>query len=288
VFELTPNVSGSWTEKILHSFNNDGKDGINPSAGLIFDCSGNLYGTTSLGGAFGTTYTGGTVFEFSPQAGVGWTEKILHSFNFNGKDGYSPTANLIFDAFGNLYGTTNLGGSHNDGTVFQLTPSGSGQWAEVPLHDFGRVGDGQFPYVGLISDRMGNLYGTTSHGGAYGEGTAFELTRKGGGVWNEKILHSFHNDATDGSRPYASLMLDAAGNVYGTTVSGGTYGYGTVFELIPSASGGWSERVLHDFNFGTDGYSPDAGLILDNAGNLYGTTPYGGTYNSGTVFEIRP
>jgi uncharacterized repeat protein (TIGR03803 family) len=284
VFELTPAAGGGWTETVLHNFGY-GTDGATPYAGLIFDAAGNLYGTTQYGGTYGV----GTVFELTPAAGGGWTETVLHNFG-NGADGSTPFAGLIFDAAGNLYGTTYQGGTYLYGTVFELTPAGGGSWTEKVLHNFGNGTDGAAPYAGLIFDAAGNLYGTTYQGGTYSSsGTVFELTPAAGGGWTETVLHNFNYNGTDGNYPYAGLIFDAAGNLYGTTYQGGTYFYGTVFELTPTAGGGWTEKVLYSFNNnGADGYYPQAGLILDAAGNLYGTTSYGGTYSYGTVFELTP
>ena len=215
-------------------------------------------------------------------------EKVLHSFS-GGADGTYPYGGLIFDAAGNLYGTTTSGGTSNTGTVFELTPAAGGTWTEKVLHSFSGGTDGIHPYAGLIFDAAGNLYGTTDLGGAYGYGTVFELTPAAGGTWTEKVLHNFNNGGTDGTRPYARLTFDAAGNLYGTTYGGGAYNsYGTVFELTPAAGGTWTEKVLHSFGSGTDGLIPYGGLIFDAAGNLYGTTAYGGTNDLGTVFELTP
>src|SRR5271157_110097 len=276
----------NWSEKVLHSFNNNGTDGALPYAGLIFDAAGNLYGTTWLAGTYGY----GTVFELTPTAGGGWTEQVLHSFG-NGTDGNQPVAGLIFDAAGNLYSTTVGGGDYDYGTVFELTPAAGGGWTEQVLHSFGNGTDGASPYAGLIFDAAGNLYGTTYLGGTYGYGTVFELTPAAGGGWTEQVLYSF--DYTDGAHPEAGLIFDFAGNLYGTTAFGGTGtfrsgGCGTVFELTPTAGGGWTEKVLYSFgNSLSDGLGP-GGLIFDAAGNLYGTTAYGGTYGGGTVFEVTP
>src|SRR5664279_5403051 len=206
-------------------------------------------------------------------------EQVLHNFNNNGTDGTFPQAGLIVDGAGNLYGTTSEGGTYIScsggcGTVFELTPNGSGGWTETVLHNFNSNGtDGANPYAGLIFDAAGNLYGTTTTGGTYYVGTVFELSPSQGGGWTEKVLYSFNYNGTDGNYPQASLTIDAAGNLYGTTWAGGPYGYGygTVFELTPAAGGGWTETVLHNF-VGTDGAAPLAGLIFDAAGNLYGTT----------------
>jgi len=265
--------------KILHSFNNDGKDRQSPGGGLIFDASGNLYGTTRAGGAYG----GGAVFKLSPKSG-GWAETILHNFG-NGKDGSSPAADLIFDSAGNLYGTATRGGAANQGTVFQLTPK-SGGWAETILHSFSSNGtDGTEPESTPIIDTSGNLYGMTFGGGVGGGGTVFELTPAGGGIWTETILYAFSNKA----EPVAGLIFDASGNLYGTTQFGPANGEGAVFELTPAGGGVWTETTLHGFNnVGVGGCNPIDRLIFDGSGNLYGTARACGVYGNGVVFEITP
>lgn len=309
VFELTPGRAGRWMEKVLHSFNS--QDGANPNASLIFDGSGSLYGTTVFGGIV-TGYCRpngcGTVFELMPEKGGGWREKLLHKFTSS--DGAGPSADLIFDTAGNLYGTSG-GGPHGGGTVFKLTPLADGGWREKVLHGFSNNGrDGIFPFAGVISDAAGNLYGTTVYGGSGtcspGCGTVFELVPRAGGGWTEKVLYSFKNDGKDGIGPLAGLVFDARkANLYGTTRYGGTgvcdngsgvSGCGTVFELSPKAGGGWTEKVLFSFeNNGKDGYYPFADLILDGQHNLYGTAADGGASGTGcggrgcgTVFEITP
>lgn len=269
VFEVT----STGTETILHSFNNDGTDGIYPYAGLVLGKKGKLYGITTGGGAYGY----GMVFELTPSG----KETILHSFEWNGIDGFGPSAGLVMDKKGNLYGTTSFGGAHGDGTVFELTPSGT----ETILYSFEGSGtDGYNPESTLLLDAEGNLYGTTGNGGSYGYGTVFKLTPAG----TETILHSF-GESGDGYYPSASLIFDKKGNLYGTTGTGGAYGYGTVFELAFSGT----ETILHSFNAnGTDGTNPEAGLVLGKKGTLYGTTVSGGALCSpsgcGTVFELAP
>ncbi len=303
VFELTPGAGGVWTETILHTFTKN--DGRYPYAGVVFDSAGNLYGTTYYGGAYGY----GTVFELLPGAGGTWTEKILHSFNYNGTDGLYVSAGVILDDAGNIYGTTNQGGSatcsgaDGCGTVFELMPTTGGGWKEKILHNFtGGATDGWFPYAGLIFDVAGNLYGTTGGGGTYNYGTVFELAHTAGGSWTERVLHNFDKNGSDGIDPLASLIIDAAGNLYGTTLEGGSsvscpdgdYGCGTVFELAVTSGGGYRERILHSFvNNGQDGYYPYASLLFDASGNLYGTASTGGgvndsTYGGGTVFQLEP
>jgi uncharacterized repeat protein (TIGR03803 family) len=278
VFELTPNGRGGWTEKVLHSFGN-GTDAADPYASLIFDTFGSLYGTTYQGGIYGL----GTVFELTPKRGA-WKEKVVHSFSV-GTDGANPYASLIFDTFGNLYGTTYQGGVYSSGTAFELTPKGGGGWREKILYSFGNDTDGADPYASLTFDTFGNLYGTTGSGGIYYLGTVYELTLGVGGSWTEAILQSFN--FTDGSNPQAGLILDASGNLYGATYGGGAYESGTVFEL--TKDGDWTEKDLHDFIFNDkDGANPYGSLIFDAAGNLYGTTNGSGTYGAGTVFQITP
>jgi uncharacterized repeat protein (TIGR03803 family) len=273
-------------ETVLYNFNG-GVTGSEPGSNLILDAAGNLYGTSPRGGA--TDY--GVVFELSPQTGGGWTEQVLHSFSNNGHDGILPQGGLIFDAGGNLYGTTSGGGVHKGGTVFELAPATGGGWTESVLHNFGAGADGSEPYGGLIMDAAGNLYGTTTLGGAHGDGAAFELSPVTGEGWTEKMLHSF-SGTTDGSQPFAGLTFDASGNLYGTALEGGTYGDGTVFELTPQSGGQWAGKVLHTFGDangnGAIAYEPYGGVVFDQAGNLYGTTYYGGGNGGGTVYELTP
>jgi uncharacterized repeat protein (TIGR03803 family) len=292
VFELSPKTGGGWTEKVLYNFGKR-NDGTQPYGDLIFDAAGNLYGTTSVGG----TRHMGTVFELTPKAGGGWAEKVLYSFGSNPNntpDGSNPEAALVLDGSGNLYGTTMMGGAGNCnqgcGTVFELSPKLGGGWREKVLHRFDTGNDGGYPIARLIFDTAGNLYSTTIGGGAYGGGTVFELTPKTGGGWKETVLHNFANKGKGGNGAAAPLIFDAAGNLYSTTVQGGAVRSfnGTVFELTPNGSGGWTEIVLYAFRGGNDGSEPYAGLVRDRSGNLYGTTVYGGANDGGTLFEVTP
>ena len=287
VFELLPNGTGGWKEKVLHNFSNDGKDGNRPSGALIFDAAGDLYGATPYGGA----HQDGVVYELIPQAGGGWKEKILHTFGGNANHmGQGPFGNLVFDGAGNLYSTTEAGGADGGGTVFELMPDADGVWTEKVLHVFNTLeGDAYYPISGLTFDGAGNLYSTTWVGGLHGQGTVFELSPNTNGSWTQKVLHSFSHNGIDGYQPFAGVILDAAGNVYGTTEGGGAHDGGTVFKLSPRADGTWKETVLHNFqNNGSDGYRLFGGLTLDPTGNLYGTTSLGGASNGGTVFELKP
>ena len=290
VFKLTPNSNGSWTESVLYKFTG-GTDGGDPFGGLIFDAAGNLYGTAQNFGASGF----GTVFKLTPNSDGSWKESVLYSFT-GGADGGVPRAGVIFDAAGsNLYGTTACCGAGKRGVVFELTSNSNGSWKESVLYSFTGGADGSTPYAGLIFDAAGkNLYGTTFLGGVLtscgmGCGTVFKLTPNSNGSWTESVLYSFTSGA--GRRPYAGVIFDAAGNLYGTATK--SQKYGTVFKLTPNSDGSWTESVLHNFTGGKDGSLPYAGLTPDAAGNLYGATVSGGSHNTkcgsfgcGTVFKL--
>lgn len=311
VFELTPGADGKWTENVLHSFGN-GEDGSFPEGGLTLDAAGNLYGTTYYGGANSKTcapFSCGTVFQLKPGSNGEWTEKVLHNFSNDGKDGLWPDTGLTIDASGNLYGTTSAGGVHpcpkgasGCGIVFRLSPSAGGKWTETILHFF-NGDDGQDPDSKLIFDAQGKLYGTTYFGGEsgcnhpYGCGVVFALTPGTKGGWTEKILRSFYRE-----KGSSGVILDAAGNLYGVTWYGGRYntsvcspGCGTAFKLTPGENGIWTPTSLHSFGKGKDGNEPLGTLIFDGSGNLYGVTFEGGKNSEnclaggcGTVFEITP
>jgi uncharacterized repeat protein (TIGR03803 family) len=283
----------SQTYSVIHRF--AWADGANPVAGLIV-AGGNLYGTTNQGGSNGT----GTVFEIN-SAGE---ETVLYNFK-GGVDGASPEGALVL-AGGNLYGTTSAGGTSGAGTVFEVTlksgtlcgVSASGGTSceattpgvETVLYSFTGNGDGKTPESALVADSNGNLYGTTNSGGANDLGTVFEVLRPttANGAWSEKVLYSF-GKGTDGTDPVAGVTFDAAGNLYGTTSSGGSSGNGTVFQLAPSQSG-WTENILYNFELQGDGGVPYAGIVV-SGGKLYGATTDGGDSGQdggGTVFELTP
>lgn len=296
VFELMPEKNGKWKEKILHSFLSTYADGWAPEASVTFDASGNLFGTTISGGAYDGAW--GTVFTLKPGAKGHWSEKVIHNFEYNGTDGYNPRSNVIFDRFDNLYGTTVVGGTTTNGTVFEMSPGKDGSWTEQVLYNFTGGSDGSLATTGLIFDAAGSLYSTALAGGSSqcpgGCGTVFKLTPGTKREWTFTAIYSF--DQTDGESPDGSLIFDPQGNLYGTTNGGGAYGSdcnypgcGTVFELTPGSGGTWTETVLHSFNnSGGDGYQPYGNLVMDTAGNLYGTTSSGGAYGYGTVFEVTP
>ena len=234
VYELSPAAGGTWTESILFNFNGTG--GSDPRGSLIFDSTGNLYGTAAEGGSS----SDGTVFELSLSGGV-WSETVL--LDFDSTDGSFPQSSLIFDSAGNLYGTAEDGGSNSDGVVFELTPS-DGAWTETVLHNFNYNdgADGYSPQSSLNFDSSGNLYGTAAFGGSgpcseginyVGCGIIFELTPSGSGAWTETILHNFAGAPNDSREPVPGLISDAAGRLYGTTYGGGSYDFGTVFEITP-------------------------------------------------------
>jgi uncharacterized repeat protein (TIGR03803 family) len=287
-FMLSRNSAGTWVETVLHNFGNTkDKDGTYPQANLILDSAGNLYGITLAGGS----HNQGTVYKLSPAGGGKWTETILHSFSggtsVNTDDGAEPEAGLLFDSAGNLYGTTAAGGNYGQGTAFELSPASGGGWTEKIIWSFGNGTDGANPEGSLVSDSAGNLYGTTERGGVQNSGTVYELS-EAGGTWTDAVLHSFGATPQDGLTPMSTLAFDASGNLYGTTQTGGS-GYGTVFELSSVGGGNWTETVLHNFASGSDGSGPGSEqLVLDAAGNLYGTTSYGGSHTAGTVFELSP
>src|SRR5208283_4382181 len=252
-------------ETVLYSFTG-GADGSLPN-GVIRDSAGNLYGTTYLGGASNA----GVVFKIDTSG----HETVLYTFT-GGADGGGPYGAPILDSEGNLYGTTYLGGASNAGVVFKVDPTDR----ETVLYTFTGGNDGGNPSAGVIRDSAGNLYGTTSGGGASGAGVVFKVDRSG----HETVLYSFTGGA-DGGSPGAGVIRDPAGNLYGTTAIGGTAELGVVFKLDTSGN----ETVLHSFRRGVDGDQPDlAGVIRDEAGNLYGTTAFNGAGGQGTVYKLDP
>lgn len=301
VFKLTPG-DGSWTESILLEFNF--LNGGYPSGRLAFDAPGNLYGTTSGGGTGFEECSGGclgdgVVYKLNLSGGAP-TETVLHDFYAgNAVDGIGPEGGVTFDNAGNLYGTTTSGSlGLGYGTVFRLSPSGS-NWNETILYRFDGGNDGANPWGGLIFDPAGNLYGTTAFNSfERGAGTVFELAHSNGN-WVHSVLYDFPNNCESPSCNnltgpwYSSLTMDAAGNLYGTTLADGAYGKGSVFKLTHSENG-WTYTSLHDFTGGSDGAYPWGDLTIDSHGTIYGTASSGGindphcSAGCGTVFEITP
>ncbi|MGA8763160.1 MAG: choice-of-anchor tandem repeat GloVer-containing protein, partial [Candidatus Sulfotelmatobacter sp.] len=293
IYELSPpsGGSGAWTFTNLFLFSNTSADGGSPMGTLIFDHAGNLYGTTSSGGASND----GAVFKLSPPSAPGgtWTETVLHSFS--GADGWFPVAGLYLDGAGNLYGTTVQGGNMTAcggsgcGVVFKLSPGSGGTWTEMLLHRFART-DGSQPY-GSLTFYHGNFYGTTFTGSNFA-GTVFELTAGHGGPWTLTTIHSF-GGPNDGGAPYSGVTFDGSGNLYGTTYGGGSAAQpdGTVYKLSPPSGGAWSETILTNFSQTGAAQGPIGGLLL-KGNKLFGTTSdcnssfSAGCSISGNVFAI--
>ncbi len=259
VYEIT---KGSASITTLASFN--GANGKSPSAGLIMDSSGDLFGTAEYGGANGY----GTVFEVAHGSTT-----ITTLASFNGTNGQHPYAGLIMDSSGDLFGATEGGGAKSDGTVFEIA---HGSTNITTLASFDGT-NGQYPYAGLLMDSNGDLFGTTEGGGANFDGTVYEITKGSASI---TTLASFNG--TNGQDPYAGLIMDSSGNLFGTTESGGANNDGTVFKIV---HGSTSITTLASFN-GANGQNPYAGLIMDRNGDLFGTTKSGGTNGDGTLFEL--
>jgi len=291
IFQLAPGSSG-WTESLVFTFcSSGGDDGFFPEPGLIQDSAGNIYGMTESGGAG----FGGVAFKLTPGSGQ-WTESVLNNFcliNACTSLGAQPVAGLVFDAAGNLYGTTIAGGltkfgcfggfPPGCGVVFKLTPQGGG-WTESVLHDF-HGPDGGGPASNLILDSQGNLYGTTSYDGAFGTGTVFKLT-PAQGRWKQSILYEFRGGSSQGAIN-TGVVFDTSGNLYGASYAGGSC-CGVIYKLTPGKNARWKYSALHTFSGGQDGGTPGGSLILDKQGNLYGTAGTGGANGNGVVFEITP
>ncbi len=299
VFSLQPPATAChtavcyWTENPIYQFSGP-DDGLNPAGNLVFDQAGNIYGITQAGGNMNCRGGCGTVYKLA-HTGSGWVKSTLYAFT-GGADGSGPFFGLVIDRAGNLYGTTQLGGAHTYGTVYELSPSGSG-WIETVLYNFQNSEDGRFPLGGLVLDSAGNLYGTTSAGGLNLGGTVFEVSPSNGG-WTFSVLYSLIGGGIiDG--PQNTLTFDGAGNLYGTTLSAGPAQCGTAFKLTPSG-GRWNYTDLHDFSCGSDGGYLVGGVALDAAGNLFGNAlyygPSGDNYcgvdpapvGCGVVWEITP
>jgi len=291
---LSPQAGGGWSESFPYVLGQSVSDGLHPKGTLTLDKSGNLYGTTSE-----SEEGSGTVFELSPPStpGGSWTETILFQLATDGSQGTYPSGKVTFDGVGNLYATTAGGGSRNSGVVFQLEPppTGHGSWTYRLIWDFA-TDDGGSPGRDL-GFHSGALYGTSFEGGANGHGYVFQLVPKPG-VWTQNVLYSFGASASDASFPEGRLIFDDAGNLYGTTPSGGSgaCSCGTVYELSPPAVAGdpWQETILHSFTRHGDGALPYAGVTRNKNGILYGVAAGGSpqgpppTKGEGLVFQLKP
>jgi uncharacterized repeat protein (TIGR03803 family) len=329
VYELSPDGQGGWTESVLYSFGPSGSgDGVQPEGGVVMDHSGNLYGTTFVGG----TNNFGTVFELSPQAGGGWAETVLYSFG-QFPDGRFPTDSPVLDADGNLYGTSS-------GALFELSPGSTG-WTETILHAMPVTTE---PNIGLIWRRVGvSLYGSVGSGGGIGLGGIYRLRREGtnwvetglhsfnhtdgnpqtggtlvedqnlnlfgasnggcangtGGVWElihnagqpgtYQLLYSFGAEGSgDGNYPQSGVILAPNGTLYGTTGFGGANSDAGTVFSLASTQSGWQETILYTFTGGKDGGAPVGQLLRDNQGRLYGVTLRGGKFGGGALFRVTP
>jgi len=321
VFQVTPpsKPGGAWTERLLYQFTGAADaDGSGPNGGMIWGYKGNLYGTTMYGGNGPCTILGspagcGVVYAMTPPAQKDgtWTESVIYSFQGGAADGYVPNGELVSDAQGNLYGVTFFGGGYGVcdvfypycGTVFELSPptEEGGEWTEKVLYSFHDLADGAMPNGALVLDSSGAIYGTTPIGGylgctngegLVGCGVVYKLTpNNSGGQWTQTILYTFPAKGSGGQGPFAGMIFDRAGNLYGTTDGGGLglEPAGTVFELSPPQGGGqtWSHTRLASFTYKMGGF-PMSGLVFDNEGNLYGTTSADGHYGGGSAFKLNP
>jgi uncharacterized repeat protein (TIGR03803 family) len=290
VFQLTPplsickTASCPWKETVLHEFQG-GADGANPGPGdLAWDHQGNIYGTTPRGGTGGLGDLG-TVYQLQP-SGNGWQETVI--YDFSGPDGQNPYSGVMVDNNGNLFGTTARGGLYGFGTVFELKYVPGVSWTETTIYNFQNGSDGASPAGGLVSDSSGNLYGTTAYGGESLSGTAFELSFAGD-AWKFTKLYTFTSGGAyhKGCGPRTTLTMDVAGNLYGTTLCGGTYAAGSVFKLTHTENG-WTYALLREFVGFADGKWSYSNVTIDADGTLYGTTSEGGAQGLGVVWMITP
>jgi len=271
------------TYTVLANFS--GSNGTNPLY-VTLDAAGNLYGTTYYGGKYGD-FGPGTVFKLT-RRGSGWMLTTLYNF-YGHSDGGNPYSGVIFGPDGSLYGVAVNGGLYGHGVVYKLQPPASScktalcPWAETVLYNFTGQSDGEGPQGNLVFDRAGNIYGTTLFGQNGNFGAVYELSPSQG-HWNLTVIHTFTN-SSDGGGPVDGVIFDQAGNLYGSTGSGGSHSLGVVYEFTPGASG-WTETVLHNFAGGTDGEG-GGGLAFDSHGNLYGLTEQGGSPGWGTAFELQ-
>jgi uncharacterized repeat protein (TIGR03803 family) len=298
---LMPNSWAASSERVLHTF--DIATAGFPVSGLAMDANGNLFGTTLRGGR-GTCGEGcGVVFKLTKNSKGGATYRVIHSFVGAFSDGGNPFGAPIVDSAGNVYGTTTIGGKGDCGIVYRLSPTAGGEYKETILHSFNKFNkrneDGCNPESYLVSDAAGNLYGTTNTGGGGGVngtfcdngcGSVFKLAPNGDGTYTETVIHSFPGTKgnTDGRNPVGGMVFDSAGNLWGSTQAGGN-GNGTVFELTPNSDGTYTESTLFRFTGVSTGFDPNTDLVIDKAGNLYGTATNGGLNNgNGVVFKVTP
>jgi len=281
VFMLTKS-GGTWTQSVIHTFTG-GADGSGPGSPVAFDKYGNLYGTTPTGGTSGM----GVLYQLKPDGTGAWQLRVIHTFTGGSDGGGGSAGRLLIDGAGNIFGVCTVGGANGSGTVFEVLPN-HGNWQFTTLYAFKDQPDGALPYGGLVSDRLGNLYGTTYYAGASDVGTVYKLTR-GSGSWTESVLYSFKG-GSDGASPISTLVSDSSGNFYGTTSDGGaaSCSCGVIFKMTRAANGQWVESVAYRFpGMPSPGFAYN-GMVRDTAGNLYGATVHGGGNNDGAIYQLVP
>jgi len=282
VIALSVTTAAATTTDVIFSFGED--EGEYADTDLETDSAGNIYGTTVLGGDFGS----GTVFQLTPTPN-GWVHTVLYSFT-GGVDGGEPYKGVTLDRDGNLYGTAVTGGSGNCeggcGVIYKLT-NRKGTWTQKVVHAFTGGDDGSGPGSRVTVDRAGNVYGMTPTGGAYGLGTIYQIRPPSSGALTFKVIHAFTGGA-DGSNGSAGRMILRDGRLYGAATTGGNQGSGVVFELTPKAFGEWNFKTIYTFQGQPDGSFPYGALLFDPSGNIYGTTYYGGANGIGAVYELSP
>jgi uncharacterized repeat protein (TIGR03803 family) len=281
VFQLSPTANG-WVHTVLYSFTG-GADGGEPYKGVTLDRYGNLYGTAVTGGSGNCEGGCGVVYTLTNRGGK-WTHRVIHAFT-GGDDGSGPGARVTVDPAGNIYGMAPTGGAYGLGTIYRIRQGSHGSPVFTVIHAFTGGADGATGSAGRMVFRDGRLYGAATAGGTFGSGVVFELTRRGG-EWDFSTIYSFRGQP-DASFPYGALLFDGSGNIYGTTYYGGANSIGSVYKLSAQPAGEWAEEVIYSFQEGADGNSPISNLVMDNAGNLYGTTSEGGL-GSGTIFKLSP
>jgi len=271
---------GRVTESVIYSFTNM-PDGANPGAGLSMDAAGNIWGTTGAGG----TGNYGTVFRLTPNSDGTWTGSVIHSFT-DAPDGFNPQGEVIFDASGNVYGTTQAGGNngtYGDGVVYQLNPGVGGEWTESILYTFPNVSMG-YPVHALLMDSAGNLFGVGKSDGE--QGSVYEISPILGG-WSETTIYEFLRGSHTGFEPDGNLVLGPQGQLVGTVRDGTPQAGGAIFELVQGSSG-WTYVILHEFSNAQGGTLPNSGLTQGRPGFYYGTTAVGNNSAYGTVYQITP
>ena len=282
VVALSVTTAAATTTDVIFSFEED--EGEYADTDLETDSAGNIYGTTVLGGDFGS----GTVFQLTPTPN-GWVHTVLYSFT-GGVDGGEPYKGVTLDRDGNLYGTAVTGGSGNCeggcGVIYKLTYR-KGTWTQKVVHAFTGGDDGSGPGSRVTVDRAGNVYGMAPTGGAYGLGTIYRIRPPSSGALTFKVIHAF-TGGVDGSSGSAGRMILRGGRLYGAATTGGSHGSGVVFELTPMAFGEWDFKTIYTFQGQPDGSFPYGALLFDPSGNIYGTTYYGGANGIGAVYKLSP